>query len=92
MTAYHELTRKFPRAQLAIHRRCLQDPEFRAICEDYEDAAAALAKWKTAEGNGTKVTQYRELLSDLEQELLEKLGDQTIKPDTGESFKLEEEK
>jgi hypothetical protein len=62
----HVLSR-FPGAELAIHRLCAHDGAFRAICEDYEEAVAALRRWEAADE--AKAADFRRLASEIEAEI-----------------------
>jgi len=69
------LVSRFPRHELAMHRLYVADPTFRTICGDYDEALRALRYWQ-ADGSdsGCRIEQYRELLDDLESEILNKIG------------------
>jgi len=49
----------------------LQDPSFRAICEDYGAAVEALRRWEAsgAAGSRARVDEFRQLVRDLEVEI-----------------------
>ena len=53
-----------------------ENPEFRAICEDYGDCVHALQFWgqSTAPEAETRVNEYRTLVEELEKEIVEALG------------------
>lgn len=62
--------RRFTEHEFEVRRRCARDPEFRAICEDYAAATSALAHW---EKDRSKAEDYRQLVRELENEILEHL-------------------
>ena len=64
------IIRRFTGHEFEIRRRCSHDPEFRAICEDYAAATVALAHW---EKDRSKAEDYRQLIRELEDEILEHL-------------------
>jgi hypothetical protein len=69
---------RFPTREFEIRQRCVRDPEFRSVCADYEEAAAALRYWQKAATEGDRrVEEYQSLLDELEAEILERL-DQPI--------------
>ena len=62
---------RFPLRELEIHRRCVRDPKFAEICEDYGVALVALRHWEGAgPGGTTQVEDYRRILGELEAEVL----------------------
>jgi hypothetical protein len=58
---------RFSEHEFEIRRRYAHDPEFRAICEDYAAATRALAYW---EKDRSKAEDYRQLITELEDEIL----------------------
>ncbi len=75
MREIEALVSRFPRYELAMRRLYAADPTFRAICGDYDEALRALRYWQ-ADGahSGCRIEQYRELLDDLEREILNNIG------------------
>lgn len=65
------IIRRFMAHEFEIRRRYSHDPEFRAICEDYAAATSALAHW---EKDRSKAEDYRQLIRDLEEEILAHLA------------------
>ena len=66
---------RFPEQELAIRRICSRDPEFLGVCEDYDDAAAALSHWQAAgEAYSARADEYRQLLGEFEEEVLHGLA------------------
>ena len=62
---------RFPRHELAIRRLYTRDATFREICADYDEALRALQYWQSAAGSSDpRVEQYRELVNELETEIL----------------------
>jgi hypothetical protein len=65
------LARRFPQHASKIRRLQARDPDFRSICDDYEDAWRALKHWKAAgETAPGRVAEYRQILAELEAEAL----------------------
>jgi hypothetical protein len=61
--------------EFEVRLLCERDPTFRVIVEDYEEAADALAHWEQLCGPGDRRTaDYREIVEELERELLARLG------------------
>lgn len=73
MTSLASLTARFPDRELAIRRLCHRDSEFLGVCEDYEEAAAALRRWQ-ARADNAKAEEYRRLVTELEEEILRDLA------------------
>lgn len=73
MRSLVSLATRFPDRELAIHRLCHQDSEFLSVCEDYEEAAAALRRWE-ARADEAKAEEYRRLVAELEDEILSDLA------------------
>ncbi|WP_436636864.1 hypothetical protein [Microbaculum sp. FT89] len=74
MEAIRAIVDRFPRRELDIRRRCASDSRFRAICRDYEEAAAALSNWLyVSSDNSTRIEEYRNFLVELEAEILTQL-------------------
>jgi hypothetical protein len=71
MEDIRSIVARLPRRELEIRRRCAQDPGFRAICRDYEEAAAALCRWRgVAEERDRRVQEYANFVGELEAEIL----------------------
>jgi hypothetical protein len=64
------LLRRFPDREFAIRRLHRSDPSFRSVCDDYEEAAAALHRWAGTKSEGAETVDYRRLCADLEAEIL----------------------
>lgn len=75
------ILRRFAEHAFEVRRRCVLDPEFRAICEDYAAATAALTHW---ERDQSKAEDYRRLIRELEDEVLEYLRKPTDGPKKGD--------
>jgi hypothetical protein len=65
------LARRFPQHASKIRRLRAHDPDFRSICDDYDDARRALKHWQAAgQAAPERVAEYREILTELEAEAL----------------------
>ena len=65
------LARRFPQHASKIRRLKARDPDFRSICDDYDDARRALKHWEAAgQAAPERVAEYREILKELEEEVL----------------------
>jgi hypothetical protein len=65
------LARRFPEHASKIRRLQGRDPDFRSICDDYDDAQRALKYWEAAgQAAPERVAEYREMLAELEAEAL----------------------
>ena len=72
--ASEALVRRFPDHARNIRRLEADDANFRAICEDYADALRALARWQGAgESARHRIEEYRQIVTELEDEALEAL-------------------
>ena len=67
---------RFPDKKNAIDLLIAEDPEFRAICEDYDACINALRYWaKSKEPEAEiRVNEYRTLVQELEEEVTEALA------------------
>jgi hypothetical protein len=70
----HRITRildRFAELKTEIQEAALRDARFRGLCEDYEAAAEALEFWtnSTDARRPKMISEYRELLGDLEAEI-----------------------
>jgi hypothetical protein len=62
---------RFPERELEIRRLCARDPEFRAICDDYEEAVAAYGRWQeVGPASAARAEDYRVLAEELAAEIL----------------------
>ncbi len=64
------LVQRFPTRELEVHRLYDQDEEFRAVCDDYEEALRVLRHWQIVERNVSRTEEYRQLAAELESEVL----------------------
>jgi len=65
---------RFPDHRTELVQRLVVDSEFRSLCQEYEDCAQALSRWsQVAESSPDRVTEYSELLEELEREIREAL-------------------
>jgi len=72
---YH-ICKRFPEKRETIALLILEDPEFRAMCEDYEDCFQACRYWGLSEEPEaeTRVQEYRTIIEELENEIVEALN------------------
>jgi hypothetical protein len=64
------LGQRFPTRELEVHRLYVQDEEFRAVCDDYEEALRVLRHWQFVERNVSRAEEYRQIAAELEAEIL----------------------
>jgi hypothetical protein len=65
------LARRFPQHASTIRRLQARNPDFRSICDDYDDAQRALKHWEAAgQAAPERVAEYRQILTELEAEAL----------------------
>ena len=65
------MIQRFPQHAAAMRRLEAEDPNFRAICDDYGEALRALDYWQTtASSSPQKVVEYRQVVTELEAEAL----------------------
>jgi uncharacterized protein YdcH (DUF465 family) len=65
------LVRRLPRHEFSIWRLYVRDPEFRSVCDDYNDVHHALERWQTADqALPERVGEYCQMLEELEVEVL----------------------
>lgn len=62
----HALAR-FARDELSIHRLYVHEPTFRSICDDYDEAVAAIQRWEPQDK--AKADELRKLALELEAEI-----------------------
>lgn len=72
MTRPSHVLSRFPRVELAIHRLYARDTRFRGICDDYEEAVAALRHWETADP--ARASDFRRLAGEIKDEIAACLG------------------
>ncbi|WP_340109045.1 hypothetical protein [Pikeienuella sp. HZG-20] len=66
---------RFPEHELVIHRLCGQEPDFMGVCEDYEEAVAALRRWEEAgAGHVERAREYRVILDEIESDIREEIS------------------
>ena len=66
MDRLENLDRRFPGRGPAIRRQIREDPSFRELCKDYEEAAAALHYWLSPPHHSDRRAEdYRHLVSEL---------------------------
>lgn len=69
------VTRQFSQHEFRIRRLFASNADFRAICEDYSAATRALALW---EADNRRAGDYRQIIGELQDEILEYLERSTI--------------
>jgi len=71
-----DVLERFPDHAPLIRKLAVSDTSFRAICDDYATAAAALRRWEASTDTQSRERQaeYRYLLESLEGEVREVLG------------------
>ena len=71
----HHIRKRFPDKTHTIDLLMAQDPEFRAICEDYDACINALRYWiKSKEPEAEiRVKEYRALVRELQEEITQAL-------------------
>ena len=77
---YH-IRKRFPEMSETIDILVAEDPEFRAICEDYDDCVNALRYWigcKEPEAE-IRVNEYRTLINELENEIVGALNSNGVR-------------
>jgi hypothetical protein len=71
MQGVSTLVSRFPQHELAFHRLWARDDRFREVCADYEAALAALRHWECLEAAPARAREYRTLVTELEEEIME---------------------
>lgn len=81
----HLIQNRFPDKSETISLLIQEDPEFREMCEDYDDCVNALHYWKNSKENDAehRVKEYRTLIHELETEIMEVL-DRTATSNIGD--------
>jgi hypothetical protein len=76
----HHILERFPDQSESIARLMAEDPEFRTICEDYDDCVNALRYWTQSKEPeaGTRSNEYRTLIQELEEEITQSFA--ALKP------------
>jgi len=71
----HYILKRFPKNSESIHLLIAENPEFHALCKDYDDCVHAWQFWgqSTASEAETRVNEYRTLVEELEKEIDEAL-------------------
>jgi uncharacterized protein YdcH (DUF465 family) len=64
------LVSRFPCHEFVMRRLYARDPEFRELCDDYDEVRRALEHWQAADQQPGRVAEYRQLLEELEAEAL----------------------
>ncbi len=68
---------RFARRKGEIRERLLRDQEFRALCEEYEEARRALNRWSYSFHSGAKLraAEFAQISRELEVEIERFLGE-----------------
>ena len=70
MKRFDKLNEHFSDCSPTIRRLLRDDPAFRELCDDYEDATSAMNFWLSPPGRSeTRARGYRELVVELEAEI-----------------------
>jgi len=75
------IQKRFPEKSETIAHFMEKDPEFRAICEDYDDCVHAWQYWAQSKEPQaeTRVDEYRTLIKELENEIVEALDSNGVR-------------
>ena len=67
---------RFPDKKYSLDLLMAEDPEFLALCEDYDACVDALRYWAKSEAPEakTRVNEYRAFVQDLEEEVTQALS------------------
>ena len=73
---HRRILKQFPEKSHTISRLIEEDSEFLAMCEDYGACVEALQHWEqsTEPEAKTRVNEYRTLVRDLEEEIVQALA------------------
>lgn len=70
----HSVVARFPDREFEIHRRLAADETFRMVCADFEEAVAALRKWRGAgSARANYAEEYAQLVEELAAEIVMRL-------------------
>ena len=71
----HHIRERFPDKKQSIDRLMAEDPEFLALCDDYDVCVNAVLYWsKSGEPEAEiRVNEYRTIARELEEEVVEAL-------------------
>lgn len=68
------IAERWPNRMLEVRKRCAVDPDFREIISDYQDARAALDRWRAIDpASSGRVAEYESLVHELESEIEDRL-------------------
>ena len=70
------IRKRFPDKKQSIDRLMAENPEFLAVCEDYDVCIEALQHWEQSKEPEakTRVNEYRTLIKELEEEISQALA------------------
>jgi len=68
----HEILKRFPEKSGSLALLIAEDPEFLALCEDYEACVKALRYWVDSNEPeaATRINEYNSLVRELEEEIV----------------------
>lgn len=70
MKRFSNLNEHFQASALTLHRLMRDNPAFRELCEDYEEAAAAIEFWSSpGQRSKARASEYRALAGELAAEI-----------------------
>ena len=70
MKRFNNLNEHFQASALTAHRLMRADPSFRELCEDFEEATAALEFWNSPDWRSkARAGEYRTLVKELATEI-----------------------
>ena len=77
---------RFGKLKIQIEEAILRDPRFRSLCEDYGEAVNALNFWLQSPDAraATMIIDYKQLLVELEREILAELQQRPEEPLRGQ--------
>lgn len=70
MESWSIIGARWPERVVRLRRRCAIDPEFRELVSDYQEARAALERWRGVDpASSARVADYERLVCELEAEI-----------------------
>lgn len=70
LSKFPHLLGQMPERELAIRRLCAHVPEFRGLCDDYEEAVTAQHFWEApAKADESKAGEFRRLAAEIEADI-----------------------
>lgn len=71
---------RFPGLETCIEKRCEQDDEFRALCDDLVDAETVLRNLERSACSPERLIEYRSLVASLSSEIASAMGSGQVIP------------